>query len=149
MSKILKIAAIAGVALGADIAPAYPQALIYDNSPLIIHVPQGGAYGAVPTPDVVEDKIVDVGRTLKHRDPPKPRRKAAAKPFAPRIRTEPPPDMPDTSQALPSSEPKRTMLTAPPSIADGGPTPVRPTPRWRNADPVDLPPIENNDSASQ
>jgi hypothetical protein len=108
--------------------PATAQVLLYDNSPRIIRVPQGNVRAAAPADPVVIDDDDNVELSVERIEPPKPRRKPA-KPV-PRVQSELPP---------PPSGPKRAVLSAPPPMAEG-PTPVRPTPRWRNADKFEAPP---------
>jgi hypothetical protein len=116
------------VLLAAAIEPAAAQVLLYDNGPLIIRVPQSNVRAAVPADSVVIDDEDSVELAPERIELPKLRRRAA-KP-APRVQRELPP---------PPSGPKRTVLSAPPPMAEG-PTPVRPTPRWRNADKLEAPP---------
>jgi hypothetical protein len=137
MNKALRIGMVAGVALGADIAPAYAQMPIYDNSPRIITVPQGRAYGAAPSAVIDDDYTVEPG--LERIDRPKPRK--PVKTFAPRIHPQAPSNEPRRATLTAPPEPKRSVLTAPPPPPSEGPTPIRPTPRWRNTDRADLPPV--------
>jgi hypothetical protein len=124
------------------------QVIIYDNSPRIIVVPQGRAYGAVRNAPVIVDEDYEVEPGLERIDPPKSRK--PAKSFAPRIRADQPPRNEPKRSTLtplpPAPEPKRAVLNAPPAPPEG-PSPIKPTPRWRNADRIAPPVVTDNTSA--
>lgn len=97
----------------------------YDAGMRIIHVPQQGEVASYPvTTDGVTDD--DVEMTV----PRKPARKRVVMPA--------PPQQPKRILPPPASGPKRSVLSAPPPLADG-PSPIRPLPRWRSSEKFTMP----------
>jgi len=125
----------------AETMPAYqivtvPPTPQYERGPRIIHVPQPGDERA-DVNERYEPNVTNDVDTDEPAPPPKPRRatpKPTTKPRAeiatkPQRRADAPP---------PPLGPQRAILSAPPPALAEGPTPIRPTPRYRsNAEPVD------------
>ena len=125
----LELSIVADVATGELIAvtPARASASTfmprYDNSPRIIHVPQNGgdARGALRGNDIPADEEASVAPEEDDEIAPPVRRRIEP---LPRQRSDAPP---------PPSGPKRAVLSAPPPLPEG-PSPVKPTPRWRSSE---------------
>ncbi len=114
-----------------------PQLMpVYDANPRIIHVPQ--SYRRDDVDDSPQRRATPRAKApiadlearppVRESAPEKPRRR----PYAPSLSSLPPPPQPPAA-------PRRSVLDTPPSIADG-PTPVKPTPRWRTIDQFQPPP---------
>ena len=118
----------------AETMPAYQIVTIpqYERGPRIIHVPQPGDDRASVNERYEPDVSNDID-TEEPAPPPKPRR------VTPKPRSEIAPKLQRRSDAPPPPlGPQRAILSAPPPSLAEGPTPVRPTPRYRtNAEPAD------------
>jgi hypothetical protein len=116
-----------------SIAPArpvsiYASAPTYGAGPRIIHVPQPDDRASLGSDDDIEANV----EPEQIAPPPRKRVTTSRRPFArspastPRRRTALAPALP------PKTTPQRSVQNAPPPLAEG-PTPIKPTPRWRNS----------------
>ena len=113
-------------------APAYQILTIpqYERGPRIIHVPQPGDEERASVNERYEPELTNDGDTDQPAPPPKPRRAAVKPTPKPQRRSDAPPPR--------LLGPQRAILSAPPPSLAEGPSPVRPTPRYRiNSEPGD------------
>ena len=122
----------------AETMPAYQIVTIpqYERGPRIIHVPQPGEERANVSDRYEPDVSNDID-TEEPAPPAKPRRVTSKPDSMPRSEVAPKPQRRSDAPPPPLG-PQRAILSAPPPSLADGPTPIRPTPRYRvNAEPAD------------